>query len=336
MFKKHFEIGKRNLKSENHWEILTEYRITKPTIICLGGNGTISSREANNVCKIAEGLIGLKAQEGKEEATYDSVDVIGVVYGLEVSEIADRFGLNSFRAGKLSDDDIDEIINEMLLPLCFDDEGNLLDIDSACKNMSLITFFTYCYGATALFEIMYFFNKKLVNLGYSKEEVRKLLSCTAQVTFAPYTSAIFVPTIEIVSREDLSIGNYYDDMKCFVEGVNLVYQKEYTHMRGKSPSRHFDSLGIYSSKLLNNSRDVENEHVVTLIARDCNWASLYFDKNNDIVSQMVGYSLARFVANSIENANSDKKVDKISFVELLEELEDIKRKYTNEELKVRK
>ena len=49
--------GRRNPKIEgSHWEQLdlSNYKITKPIVICLSGNGTINEKEANGFCKTSK------------------------------------------------------------------------------------------------------------------------------------------------------------------------------------------------------------------------------------------------------------------------------------------
>ena len=110
-------VGKRSYKEEKHWKELdfTKVKIKKPTLICLGGNGTIDdwqisnkkgyiitgSEKANGVCAIAERLIGLKPELQSEYSTYTNVDfyiVKGVVeelldlYAKADTEVADDRG----------------------------------------------------------------------------------------------------------------------------------------------------------------------------------------------------------------------------------------------------
>ena len=55
-------FGKRDTSKPNHWQKLKffKHKITKPTIICLGGNTTKFEEDANAMCKLASNLIGLK------------------------------------------------------------------------------------------------------------------------------------------------------------------------------------------------------------------------------------------------------------------------------------
>ena len=50
------KLGIRDLNCKNHWKELNlnEAKITKPTVLCLGGNRSLGERDANAFCKSAE------------------------------------------------------------------------------------------------------------------------------------------------------------------------------------------------------------------------------------------------------------------------------------------
>ena len=70
-------FGLRDLTKENHWEENVEnFKITKPTFISLGGNGTINTHFANGSCSRMERLMGLKPKNADVYSTYKDVDLI--------------------------------------------------------------------------------------------------------------------------------------------------------------------------------------------------------------------------------------------------------------------
>ena len=77
------ELIKRNPNAEHHCDImgLGDLRITKPTLICLSGNGTVNLQDANGFAKQAETYLELlfKESDGNGHIT-DHVDLIGVKY----------------------------------------------------------------------------------------------------------------------------------------------------------------------------------------------------------------------------------------------------------------
>ena len=338
MGESHYQIVKRDHRENYGCKVIDskKYKIKKPTIFCLGGNGCVSVKEANGFCKIAENLVGLNYKEDSDAGLVDLVDIVGIVYGAENSQKMNAYGLSNFCTGIFSGEEVDEFVNDILLPLCKDDDGNALPIEEACRNFSLITFFTYCYGAVALISLLYNLSVKLKALGYSDGEIHKLMGSTMQITYASLSFGCPVPTLEVVSKEDLTIGDFYYEKGCFSKGVNLIHHVANEYFGKKSKTRDFESIGIYSSRLRNFQKKGEDEHAVKIISRDKEWRSIYEDKNLDIVSQMVGYALAKSVVNSIDNSYSKKFVPKCSLLELLWDLDDIKSTYSEEELLIMK
>ena len=81
-----FIFGQRDLTAENHWRTkdIHDFKITRPTVVCLGGNGTTETRKANNVCKLVESLMGIKIEATNDvTSTYKDVDIVGFSYGKE-------------------------------------------------------------------------------------------------------------------------------------------------------------------------------------------------------------------------------------------------------------
>lgn len=82
-----FNYGLRDLSvSNNHWVSDlkgSSFRITKPTIICLPGNVSITCEKANGFCKMIEGCLGLNHDCEYEESGYKLIDILGVHYGTD-------------------------------------------------------------------------------------------------------------------------------------------------------------------------------------------------------------------------------------------------------------
>ena len=328
-------FGQRDLGAPDHWVDLTEnrdFRITKPTIICLPGNGSITTRQANGFCGMVERLMGLKTTEGDVSSSYQYVDVLGFYYSTNSAEET---------VGDYNLEEIDDIINRILLPLCVDENGNRLTLDDACKNISLITFFSHCYGARAVNHLMTKFSEKLENNGYSSEEVFKLLGYSFQLTYSPYTDTHLVPTVELFSQTDSfhkgSDKEFFDKHGYYLDGIMYEY-KEF-NKNSNSLSNH-DMIKIITSKLLNvaENRDMSNlidEHTIMYLKRDDKW-SLGPDskgaKNADLFSIIAGYILSWSVVKSMDTSSSGALHNKHCLQELCPILDDLLKYYQPEEL----
>lgn len=310
--------GRRNPKIEgSHWEQLdlSSYKMTKPIVICLSGNATINEREANGFCKTAENLMGLKLSSKNPEEIYEYADLIGVSY-------SNREGSET---GKLTNEDIESLVTNILMPLCVDESGQRLPIEEACKNVSTVTFFSFCHGAIETFNICREFNIKLIKeLGLDGDETDLILQSMMEISYSPRTISCLTPRVSAYSAKDTKNAVFLQDYD--FNNQDIVFK---TIQQNHKQRVFFDSIDIYASKLSDYSRD---EHGVNIIRRDENWQSMEESKNADCVSQMMGYALARSVANSINNFNSTTYIPKITMHQLLGEMDSIKQSFTNEEM----
>ena len=122
--------GRRNPKiDDTSWEQLDlgKFQLKKPIVICLSGNATINEESANGFCKMAERLLGLKLNTDSSEDIYEYVDLIGVSYA----------PYKKSGTGCLTDEEIDNMVDSIMLPLCVDNKGKALSIDQVCKNLSV-------------------------------------------------------------------------------------------------------------------------------------------------------------------------------------------------------
>ncbi len=310
-----FSIGKRNLQCKNNWQELdiNTYRITKPTVLCFGGNGTLTTKSANAMCKAAQGLVGLKEPSAQEFATSKDVDFIGFAYG--------KFGDGDLGSSFLTHNERKQIVDNIFLPLCINEKGALLQPNEILKNFSKITFFTHCHGATETAIIVSRTHSAMVNLGIDIKTANDAISQMFAVSYAPFEEC-GVPSLQVVPMKDdvLIDGPDYCDishrflMDRFFGARNLgsgtVCYKEDEH-----------TINLLVSDMTKSSTD---EHGINVTKRDENWRyepedSVYGDE----VSQAMGNALALSIANSLQNENSDALIPKPSIDEVLEETKSI-------------
>lgn len=321
--------GKRNLDKANHWQRLKleEYSPEKSVVVCVGGNGTVSENSANGVCKFVENYLQLLFKKNGMNHVYDYVDIISAVY---------PSGDNPSK-GKFSKEDTDKFVDEFLIKLIQDENDELVPLNEACRRLSGVTFFTFCMGHLEVDKIMRAFYKELKVLGYSQQERDVLMLSTFEISYAPLTYGSVIPVMFVDSKQDEMLNSAWKNKETSIqidENLNGVAVKHEKYgdplLSGVAVSEAiFDAIHIYSSKLRNNVE--EDEHNLSLLSRDGGWNAKY-EPNADCVSQMIAWALSRSVENGIDNKKSKKFVPKMTFEELMQELESIKNDFSEEQL----
>lgn len=332
------ELGKRKSGEENSWQKLNldTYAIEGPIVFCLGGNASTSTRDANGLCRFVEYSLDLLKSNNVNDIK-DKVDIVGFKYA-KLSP--------SSEIGDLTPEFVEEFNNKVLIPLFKDENGKKLDLNSAMKNMSKISFFSYCAGAREVNDIMQIFNSKLEKLGYSSTEIRFINNAGKHVSFAPFDNVRnYLPTVRIISTQDEIIGQdvegYLKDKG--IEGFEglLISKDDAGYIYGQTTQNAMcGGINIISSKLLNAFENAGNEHFINIIDRDENWNLKPFQRdgdsllsdNADCVSQMLSWSLSRAIDNSFENEKSNVYIPNNFGTELYSELESIKDSFGEERL----
>ena len=323
------EIGKRNLNAENHWELLdlANLRFEKPTVLCLSGDGTRTNQQANAFAKQAERHLDLMFSAQHNYRTLDQVDILGVKYAPLI--------------GTLTKPATKQLVDAMM-KLCVDSNGNRLSLEQAKQNMSRLTFFTYCYGHSALNFIIFDLNKELAEVGYREDEIIAINNATSEVCYAPLATWNKVPSVRVISLRDnemtlpLSngLGQFTDSqLHQLLNGVHL-HQDAAGLMYGKTMDEDSNTAGsiqIISSGLLNSYSGEINEHAVSLTARDQDWqlkptnmyGEFYYAPNADCVSQMMAWALCKGVENSLQNFQAPKYIPNTYWQELIPDFKSI-------------
>lgn len=327
-----YTFGKRDLKCEEHWKPLklNNFKITKPTIVCLGGNGVIDAELANGFCKRAETFVGLKIGDASMYSTYRNIDLIGFSYGRD--SVAQT-------AGAFNDEEINKIVDNIFMPLFLDNKGKLLPKEICAKNMSLVTFFSHCHGAKEVNNFINNIDSKLLMKGSTKEDNQFIFSQSFSFSYSPLTDETWLPTVRVDSLQDsfnYGLGEIYrNSYYQTLNGVAIKHDGPGQFRRNPAWMVRNETISIYSSQLLNQLGVHKDEHSIKFLERDEKWsigANAQNAKNADAVSQMAGYAVAMAVVNSLDNSRSDDLVPKMSFNELKNELQDILDGYKADEL----
>lgn len=322
-------MGRRDLNVKNHWKTLNphSYKITKPTVICLGGNATTNALEANGFCKQAENMLSL-IKRSMTDAISDRVDIIGFGYATEKPED---------KIGQLSLGFVDEFVENVLMPL-FTKDGARVSLNEAKKNMSKVSFFTYCQGQREANKIMDSLDIALKNMGYEDYEIEDINSACMNVAFAPLDSRVnYMPTVRVLSIRDDMVGRDIYQILTPSEMASLdgvtVRVDDAGYIYGVPRKLALSgSINVISSQLLNATERVIDEHLAGILARDQNWNIKEFANNNgdlvisnnaDCVSQIMSYALASAVENGEKNMHSRSYIPNDFYSTLPSEIDSI-------------
>ena len=184
----HFLVGRRVNDDgvSNHWQSvdLSEHKITRPTVLVLGGNITNDNRTANGYAKVVESMLGGFAGDA---------DILSVNYN----------GCGNYFSPIL-EKSIIRLANELFVPL-ISSGGQRLKLDEACKNVRKLTIFAHCFGynnvAIGLQEVLF---NLLGKYGYDMHEAGKIVEQLFVVSFGTEIQKDWFKSVNVVSPFDSS------------------------------------------------------------------------------------------------------------------------------------
>lgn len=261
------------------------YKVTKPTVLNLGGNGTVDDASANGMAKRTENAVGLNGGD---------VDIISIKYRLDPNLVISK--------GVFNDVEAKDIAQNLLLPLALDDNKKRLPLDIACKQMRLVTIDAYCYGnkvkdiiANALFY-------QLANAGYNHDECHAIVKQLVCICYAPMYSEF----------ENLTYNFYIKSFNDHMFGLNYHYEKYGNDFSPKNIGcglieRVDDTVSLYTEHISNG-----NDHDISKIKRNKKW-KLDVDESEysftaEAASICHAAALEYAILNSVENFNSNTYV----------------------------
>ena len=295
-----YSIYKRDGTSENKWQELyssqdnTSYntykalgthKITKCTVLALGGNGTVDDSASNGMAKRTENAVGLSGGD---------VDLLTIKYRLDPNMTISR--------GTFNDVEAKDVAQNLLLPLALDKNNNRLPLDIACKNMRLVTIDAYCFGNEVKDMIVNALATQLRNCGYTDDECNTIVKQLVCICYAPKYS----------QYKNLTYNFYIKSLDDPMFGMNYHYEKFGTDFSPKNIGcgvieQSDNTVSLYTEHISN-----ENDHDINRIKRDKKW-KLDVDQSNysftaEAASICHASALEYAILNSIENFNSDTYV----------------------------
>ena len=266
------ELVIRDPKAERHYRTVDPRKLEfrRGTVICLSGNAATDLKSANSFAKMAQTNLDLmfKSKDGKNALDY--VDIFGVKYARRSK---------NYGCGFMTKDFSNQLTNAML-KLLTDQNGHRLPVDQAKQNFSRITFFTYCYGNLCLNDIIDLLNEKLLDLGYTAEEVTSINNASMEVSFAGLNPAENrLPSVRVLSfndpvvSSDLSYLEANDPKIQNLDGIAL-HQDPIGQLYGRSRcNATAPSIQVISSNL------IDLEHGFHVIYNDHNIKCVSFNKD---------------------------------------------------------
>lgn len=356
--------GKRNINNKNNhkWDFikLNEVNNDKPMLICLSGNGTTTTKEANGFCKFAEDCLKLMF-ENRQDSTNpeDHLDIVSCAYGntcagqemyfrYQSDEVDEKYPtdkeyMNAFpmstrsvllqrgaRIGEFTDEEAKEIVDNIMIPRCIRD-GEKQSIDECCRRMSQVIFFTYCYGTQALNKIMDTFEQELLSLGFENSGIDAIKDSMSHISFARNRYTPNIPTTYFYSVDDHVVG---------ISSLRKIMERENMQMdimlqnKGSEPAikyykvcKCFNYTSLEVQYLGKDESDYDGpidqsyDHFVSTLYRDEDWRIINkTNKTYDCASQQMAWALSRAVQNGLQNSKSDKYIPKMSMETLKDEL----------------
>lgn len=343
-------FGILNLKSkDDDWQILNlaDHQSNGVEVVCISGNGATNEVYIRRYCKLINNLLQLYLKGSKNiKGMQDKVTICGMSYGVKNGRVS---------IGEFDYQDIKLLARKFLISRCSDDLGFPLELDKCCQNLAQVVFATFCHGAIVVNKMVMELRKWLRGWGYTKEEINKILEALSQCSFGVEDGqASLIPTVRIDSDRDNNECNYYKYLYLregpYAEhsGVEIRYCPRGMFF-GDYNDNYAKTLNVFSKKLLNAFNVDNDEHYVGFISRDNTWKiykrnergdkpfrggpTVYKESSNaDCVSQIMSWSLSRFVENAIDNNMSDCYKKRLYFRQLKEELESIKESFKEEDL----
>ena len=127
-----------------------------------------------------------------------------------------------------------------------DSEGFALPIDSVCKNLSMVTFFSFCLGDSQVYRICDNLNGRLIKeLGFSGEETDIILGAMMNVCYSPYShNTSLTPRVFAMSEKDQTNATAIIERDIEFGDNNVL-----TKLNNPFYHVYFPEIGIYTKEI---------------------------------------------------------------------------------------
>lgn len=295
----HYYLGRRNFLYDDkiHWEPLDgkTFRVTKPTVICLGGNGSLKTRNANFCCKVAQSLVGIKEPRfANEIATTEDVDFIGIGYGKNYNDSEDG-------TGSLTKHEAIELAKSIFEPFYLDEKGRIRPEAEILRNFNQVTFFAHCHGAREVTNLILYTTRNMLDIGIARKTVDAAIGQIFAVSYAPIVT-MPCPNLQVITERD---GMLFGAPLFSNLANQFLDNRHKQESESKGTVVFKEDANTISLIVTNMTQHKEVEHPIVNIQRDNRWQMQETDTAyGDVVSQAMGVVLSYAIANSLKNQHS--------------------------------
>ena len=312
-------LGERVAKSHEHplgFRNVDTATIDKPTIFAIAALDSYSDNDANGMAKRVQMLLGRSNTYTKD------VQIIG----------AHQLGhLNMARAIRYHNEmaamgqyiyppGLMEFAKKQLQPLVTEGEPpQKIDVETACRRMRNITFFTHSSGTVAVDEIGNALCDIMEKVGYTDDEIARITSQAAAVNIAGVASfgrsRSSFSTVNLVNLSDTLIPEYSDNLTIAKRLIENTQQGKDLHVLpiSSAPNQYLvavdhipknvirsDHTGrvVDGHDKLHKQMNDEEGHMLT------SYTHYGLDTHGFILPQILSTVLANSVNNALQNAKA--------------------------------
>ena len=262
--------------------------LTKPIILCFGGNTVVSDKFANGMAKIAEQFLGVSTKS-------KFVDIYSLRYAYENIELIDNNGNKvKEKIGVVSNKEVEELSEELFLKRVVNKNNKKLSLERASKNMRNINILSHSFGEEVVKRIIeHTATQMQEKYGYTMEDTKNILGQVLHISYGPKKNQNRYSTnFEFKSFSDEEFGKAYKAE--YIKDVNA----QIPYLGCGELSLKNNTLTLYAESF-EAKQEESTEHVLQTIRRADNW----FVKNHraDTISKCLSLTLAMGVLNSKEN-----------------------------------
>ena len=304
-------LGKRDYNFDYHWKEIDTgtLKITKPTVLCFGGNRSFDNRDANAFCRRAEMLLNFNNNFSADDRK--DIDLIGVSYGHFDDFINKK---EPIETSCLTNSEIEDFSNTIFKPLYIDELGNKLSVKDAMKNFNLITTFTHSYGSIAINQIINKTYKDMIERGYTYEDTQEIFSQIVSVSYAPRGTISGATNIQIISGCDGYNMPLNSDKKTKNVYFSKFYNIENNQERGNGTMISDDNtISVFTTNMTTNPRT--DDHALKVLI-GAGYNSIRSSAHASSIFSIAQDSLILSIKNSLQNYRSDEFIPKPNLSEL--------------------
>ena len=185
------EVGKRtsHFEAPNGWEKdigFSKINFDKPVVLCLGGTGIDTDKDANGVAKRVQELLGLKDDVNDDKIK--QVQLLSVVYPSDLRRLS--MERDKFKRGEKRErlDYIEGIYDTVFRPIILPNGKpfDIKNIEEVIRKFRNITVFSHCHGSFVACELVSYLQQDLKNIvRISDKDSQNILKEITSIMLSP-------------------------------------------------------------------------------------------------------------------------------------------------------